>query len=485
MTSLAQHGASAPHSDSLTPELDEELLRRYDTAGPRYTSYPTARELTESFGEADYRYQAELSRLRSPLEPLSLYLHVPFCESPCFYCGCNRLITRDHRAGDRYIANLSREAALIAPLFDEQREVKQLHVGGGTPNFLRADQLAKLIENLGQRFHLTDSADRDFSIELDPRFLAAGFIGTLAELGFNRASLGVQDFDPEVQRAVNRIQSIGQTLDAIAECREHGLASINVDLLYGLPGQTVAGFRRTLHTVLDVRPERLAIYGYAHLPQLFKAQRQIDAAKLPDARTRIALLELAIEELSAAGYRYIGLDHFALPRDELARAQVRGDLQRNFMGYTTHAGCDLVALGVSAISRIGDSFSQNHRDLQHWEAALDAARLPVWRGLTLSFDDVVRADVIQRIMCRGEVDIQDVEKQHTIDFAEYFARELASLAVLAADGLVTLDSRRIHASPRGRLLLRLIAMCFDRYLAVPHRIVSVGTSQPAPFSQVI
>jgi oxygen-independent coproporphyrinogen III oxidase len=481
MTSLARR----PHADSLIPELDEELLRRYDTAGPRYTSYPTARELTESFGEADYRYQTALSRARSATGPLSLYIHVPFCESPCFYCGCNRIITRDRGAADRYIANLSREAALLAPLFDAQREVQQLHLGGGTPNFLRADQLAVLIENLGQRFPLTDSTDRDFSIELDPRFLATGFIAMLAELGFNRASFGVQDFDPEVQSAVNRIQSIGQTLDAIAECRRHGFLSINVDLLYGLPRQTVTGFRRTLRTVIDARPERLAIYGYAHLPQLFRAQHQIDAAELPDARTRIALLELAIEELGAAGYRYIGLDHFALPSDELALAQAQGDLQRNFMGYTTHAGHDLVALGVSAISHIGASFSQNHRDLKHWEAALDAERLPVWRGLVLSFDDVVRADVIQRIMCRGEVDIQDVERQHTIAFGKYFANELASLSALAADDLVTVSDERIRATPRGRLLLRLIAMCFDRYRAVLPRTVSAVTFRPAPFSQVI
>jgi oxygen-independent coproporphyrinogen-3 oxidase len=488
MTSFAhEHVAQSDpmQQGPVLPELDYELLRRYDTAGPRYTSYPTARELTDSFGEAHYRHHAELSRARSAGAPLSLYVHVPFCESPCFYCGCNRLITRDRAAGDRYIANLSREAALLAPLFDEHREVQQLHLGGGTPNFLRADQVPVLIENLGQRFLLTNSTARDFSIELDPRFLTTGFIAMLAELGFNRASLGVQDFDPQVQRAVNRIQSIEQTLEVIAECREHGFRSVNVDLLYGLPRQTVTGFRRTLRTVVEARPDRLAVYGYAHLPQLFKAQRQIEAAELPDARTRIALLKLAIEELGAAGYRYIGLDHFALPSDELTLAQARGDLQRNFMGYTTHAGSDLLGLGISAISHIGDSFSQNHRDLTKWEAALDAERLPIWRGLAAGFDDVVRADVIQQIMCRGEVDMHDIERRRAIAFADYFAPELGKLAALAADGLVTMDAERIRATSRGRLLLRLIAMCFDRYLAASSRIVASGTLQAAPFSRVI
>jgi oxygen-independent coproporphyrinogen-3 oxidase len=444
-------------------ELDADLLRRYDMAGPRYTSYPTAREFTPEFGEPEYRRHLLFDGSRSAA-PLSVYVHIPFCESPCFYCGCNRIITRDHAAADRYLDYLRREIALLAPLYGRDRPVRQLHLGGGTPNFLRPEQLSRLIDDLARGFLLSPGADRDYSVELDPRFLASGFIDTLAQLGFNRASFGVQDFDPDVQHAVNRIQSEAQTLEAIAQCRERGFRSINVDLLYGLPRQTVAGFGRTLRTVIGARPDRVAVYGYAHLPQLFKAQRQLDAAALPDAETRLALLRLAIRELGAAGYRYIGLDHFALPGDDLARARECGDLHRNFMGYTTCADCDLIGLGVSAISHVGHSFSQNHRDLKHWEAALDAGRLPLWRGLAASFDDIVRAEVIQRIMCQGVVEIRAVEEQHGIVFAEYFRDALAKLAPLAADRLVTVSAREIRATDRGQLLLRLIAMCFDRYL---------------------
>jgi oxygen-independent coproporphyrinogen-3 oxidase len=460
-------------------ELDPDLLRRYDTAGPRYTSYPTAREFTPDFGETEYRRHLLLGR-GGPAAPLSLYVHIPFCESPCFYCGCNRIITRDHAVADRYLDYLSREVALLAPLLAEKRPVRQLHLGGGTPNFLRPEQLSRMIEGLSRGFLLSASPDRDYSVELDPRYLASGFVESLAQLGFNRASFGVQDFDPDVQRAANRIQSEAQTLEAIAQCRQSGFRSVNVDLLYGLPLQTVAGFGRTLQAVIRARPDRVAVYGYAHLPQLFKAQRQLDAAALPDAETRLALLRLAIGELGGAGYRYIGLDHFALPGDDLALARARGDLHRNFMGYTTHANCDLLGLGVSAISHVDDSFSQNHRDLKHWEEALDAGRLPIWRGLAASFDDIVRADVIQQIMCQGAVDVRAVQDRHGISFAEYFSAALAKLAPLEADGLVTADARVIRATDRGQLLLRLIAMCFDRYLGPP-----AEAAQPPRFSRVI
>ncbi len=460
-------------------QLDADLLRRYDMAGPRYTSYPTAREFRPDFGEAEYRRHV-LSGHSGAEAPLSLYVHIPFCENPCFYCGCNRLITRDHAAADRYLDPLAREIALVASLFGKNRPVRQLHLGGGTPNFLRPEQLSRLVDGLGRGFFLTSSAERDYSVELDPRFLTVEFIDTLARLGFNRASFGVQDFDPQVQRAVNRIQSEAQTLEAIAQCRERGFQSINVDLLYGLPRQTVEGFGRTLSAVIGARPDRVAVYGYAHLPQLFKAQRQLDAAALPNAETRLALLRLAIEALGAAGYRYIGLDHFALPEDDLARARERGDLHRNFMGYTTHADCDLIGLGVSAISHVSDCFSQNHRDLQHWEGALDDGRLPIWRGLVASFDDIVRADVIQRIMCQGVVDVRAVEERHHIVFGEYFAEALAKLGPLGADGLVTIGAREIRATDRGQLLLRLLAMCFDHYIGP-----RADAAEPPRFSKVI
>lgn len=480
--------STTPPLDRGLPALDADLLRRYDTVGPRYTSYPTAREFGLHFGEHDYRRCAELS-CNAADTPLSLYIHIPFCESPCFYCGCNRLITRDHDRADRYLEYLAREATIVAPLFDRAREVRQLHLGGGTPNFLRARQLSSLMDDLDRSFRLSSDAARDYSVELDPRYLADDFVPELARLGFNRASFGVQDFDPDVQGAVNRIQSIAQTLDAIEACRMRGFRSINIDLLYGLPRQTVQSFRKTLRAVVEARPERVAVYGYAHLPNLFKAQRRMDPHELPDAEGRIALLRLAIEELCAAGYLYIGLDHFALPEDDLAVARERGGLHRSFMGYTVQADCDLIGLGVSAISHVGDSFSQSHRDLKHWEGALDEGRLPIWRGLVLSCDDRVRADVIQRIMCLGEVDVAAIEKRHGVDFASYFAPELGTLAVLEDDGLIRRDGESIRATARGRLLLRLVAMTFDRYVGAAQSrstaAAAPGGSAQTPFSRVI
>jgi oxygen-independent coproporphyrinogen-3 oxidase len=446
------------------PRNDADLLLQYDVAGPRYTSYPTAPQFRPDFDEAQYCAHARRSNATFSPRPLSLYVHVPFCASPCFYCGCNRLITRDVTAGSRYLERLLREVAMVAPLFDYRRELRQLHLGGGTPNFLRIADLTRLIEALARQFRFSDTADLDFSIELDPRFVTGADVERLGRLGFNRASLGVQDFDPRVQAAVNRMQSVEQTLEVIEACRASGFRSINIDLIYGLPHQSVEGFGKTLDTLIAARPSRLAVYGYAHMPRLFKAQRQIDSQTLPGPAARIALLELAIERLATAGYRHIGMDHFARPDDDLARAQAAGGLHRNFMGYTTHAGCDLIGLGLSAISHFGDSFSQNHRDLAAWEAALDAGRLPVWRRLALTCDDRVRADVIQSLMCDGVVDFAAVERRHGIDFESYFAAALEGCGPLAADGLVTLQARRLRVTDRGRFLLRIIAMRFDRYL---------------------
>jgi oxygen-independent coproporphyrinogen-3 oxidase len=446
------------------PPFDADLLRRYDTPGPRYTSYPTAPQFDESFGEAEFREHARRSNRELIPRQLSLYLHIPYCFSPCFYCGCNRIITRDYGRSAPYLERLLREAEEVSRLFDRDRDVLQLHLGGGTPNFLRPEQIADLIESLSRHFHFSPSAQRDFSIEIDPRLIQPGDIAAYAALGLNRASLGVQDFDPDVQRAVNRIQSVEQTLATIADCRRHGFRSVNVDLIYGLPKQSLDGFARTLDTVLEVRPDRLAVYGYAHLPDLFKAQRQIVSADLPDAETKLRLLALAIEKLSAAGYRYIGMDHFALPEDDLARAQEAGSLHRNFMGYTTHANCDLLGLGVSAISHIGDSFSQNARDLPGWETALDQGRLPTWRGMKLDADDLLRSDIIQQLMCQGEIDVAAIEHRYEIDFESYFSEALGKLPALVNDGLAQIEPSRITATSRGRLLLRIIAMCFDRYV---------------------
>ena len=444
--------------------FDPELLRRYDRPGPRYTSYPSAPNFAADFGEAEFRAHALLSNQDPIPRSLSLYLHVPYCFSPCFYCGCTRIITRDLGRATPYVERLIREIELVAPLFARDRDVLQVHFGGGTPNFLNPAQLGNLMESLRRHFHLTTRADRDFSIELDPRCVRPGDIAAYAALGFTRASLGIQDFDARVQQAINRQQSIEQTLQVIEECRSHGLRSVNVDLIYGLPLQTESGFGATLDTVLTLRPERLSIYGYAHMPAVFKAQRQIDAADLPSPAAKLALLQLAVQRLTAAGYCHIGMDHFALPEDDLARAQSAGGLHRNFMGYTTHAACDLIGLGVSAISHVDDSFSQSSRELADWEAAVDCGKLPVWRGMELGFDDVLRGDVIQRLMCQAAIDIPAIEHRFEIDFARYFADALPQLETLSHDGLITMGKTRIAATSRGRLLLRIIAMCFDRYL---------------------
>ncbi|WFC41583.1 oxygen-independent coproporphyrinogen III oxidase [Pseudoxanthomonas sp. SE1] len=449
---------------SLSSLFDPELLRRYDTPGPRYTSYPTAPQFSPGFQEADLREMAAITNGDPIPRPLSLYLHIPFCTSPCFYCGCNRIITRDTARGAAYLTRLYREVAMTSALFDRDRDVEQVHFGGGTPNFLSPAQIAEVMDVLRRQFSFAPAPRLDCSIELDPRFITPDEVGELAAAGFNRASLGVQDFDPDVQRAVNRIQSVEQTLAIIEACRTHGLQSVNVDLIYGLPKQSLEGFSRTLDITLEARPDRLAIYSYAHLPSMFRPQQRINADDLPSPEVKLGLLQCAIDKLGKAGYVYIGMDHFALPGDSLALAQQRGDLHRNFMGYTTHAESDLLGLGVSAISHIGPSFSQNPRDLGSWEQAIDQGHLPVWRGMRLEEDDVIRADVIQRLMCDGALDYRDLGRRHVIDFTAYFADALARLRPLADDGLVELAADGLRATSHGRLLLRIIAMCFDRYL---------------------
>lgn len=447
-----------------TRSIDRALLERYNGPGPRYTSYPTAPQFKQQFGEAQLRSAIETSNGDPIPRRLSVYVHVPFCASPCFYCGCNRIITRDKTRGEVYMARLYREIALVSQLFDRDRETIQVHFGGGTPNFLSPAQLAEVMGTLERHFHFSRDANREISIELDPRFVSPEDIAQLARIGFNRASLGVQDFDPVVQVAVNRIQSIEETRAAVDACRANGFRSVNIDLIYGLPKQTEDGFSRTLDEVIAIRPDRLAVYSYAHLPDLFRPQRQINEADLPSPDVKLGLLHMSIARLTAAGYVYIGMDHFALPDDDLAVAQSRGGLHRNFMGYTTHADSDLVGLGVSAISHIGDTFSQNPRDLGSWEVALDEGRLPVFRGLHLTEDDQLRADLIQALMCQGEIPIAALERRYEIDFFEYFASSLEKLEPLERDGLVRRDKGRIAATSQGRLLLRNIAMCFDAYL---------------------
>ncbi len=449
-----------------TIAFNPELLRRYDRPGPRYTSYPTAPQFRSDFGERELRAAALESNGDPIPRRLSIYAHMPYCVSPCFYCGCNRIITRDETRAEHYIDRLVQEIDLTAPLFDRDREVVQLHLGGGTPNFFSPAQLGRLLSHLRSRFSFAER-DLECSIELDPRFIAPAEVHALAGEGFNRASLGVQDFDPAVQEAINRVQGVDETRAIVDACRASGMRSINIDLIYGLPRQERESFQRTLGTVIAMRPDRIAIYGYAHMPNLFKAQKQIEAEELPSPEERLALLQLAMNELGAAGYVHIGMDHFALPHDELAQALEHGSLQRNFMGYTTHAQTDLIGLGISAISQVGDTYSQNPRDLVGWEAAVENGRLPVFRGMRMNADDQLRADVIQQLMCQGEVVLAPLERRHAISFRAYFEDALARLRPLINDGLVDLRHDRIKVSERGRLLLRNIAMCFDQYLDQP------------------
>lgn len=451
------------NTQTATTTFDAALLARYDRPGPRYTSYPPATAFTPQFGPADYADAVQHSNSDPIPRPLSLYVHVPFCLSPCFYCGCMRVVSRDPARSESYVSYLQREAGLTAPLFDRDREVLQLHFGGGTPNLLSAAQLERLLRCLREQFSLADGSRLEAGMELDPRSADADYVHTLAGLGFNRVSLGVQDFDPSVQQAVNRLQSLEQTRNVVEAARAVGMHSVSIDLIYGLPLQTVEGFSETLRQVIALAPDRIAVYGYAHMPERFRAQRRIRSEDLPDGETRNALLGRAVEALGEAGYSYIGLDHFARRSDALVTAQQQGQLQRNFQGYSTHAACDLIGLGVSAISHIGTSYSQNERELAGYCAALDAGRLPLVRGLNLSPDDVIRGDAIQQIMCHARLDTAAFGARHRIDFDTTFAATLAQLAPLAAQDLVRLQPGLITVTPTGRFLLRVIARCFDNH----------------------
>lgn len=439
--------------------FDRELVARYDRPGPRYTSYPTAVQFRD-LSEADYRAAAA----RSGSGPLSLYLHIPFCASPCFYCGCSKIITRDRGRASIYAAHLVTEAEIQASLFDRTRVVAQLHLGGGTPTYLSVAELEALLDGIGRHFTLARGGEREFSIEIDPRTVEPSGMEGLARLGFNRVSLGVQDFDPDVQRAVNRVQSREATVTLMQAARAAGFRSISVDLIYGLPRQTPATFARTLDAVIDAAPDRVAVYSYAHLPQLFKAQRRIDASLLPSGAEKLGLLQLTIERLTGAGYVYIGMDHFARPQDELARALADGSLHRNFQGYSTHAECTLVGLGMTSIGSVGDCYAQNAKTLPAYYADIAAGKLPVVRGLVLGAEDRLRRDVIQSIMCQSRLDYAAIEARHGIAFEEHFASALTALQPLAADGLLRFEARGFELTPVGRLLTRNVAMCFDAYL---------------------
>ncbi|WP_435103200.1 oxygen-independent coproporphyrinogen III oxidase [Arhodomonas sp. AD133] len=456
--------------------FSRRLHEKYDAALPRYTSYPTAPHFHPGFGPEAYA-QAAGETNEDPLpRALSLYVHVPFCQSLCYYCACNKIITRRTEKAEIYLNYLERELTLQAALFDDDRPVRQLHLGGGTPTYLYDDQLRWLIDAIGERFHLAPWREREFSVEVDPRAVGERTIPVLAELGFDRLSIGVQDFDTQVQEAVNRVQSAAQVRAVIEQSRASGFRSVSLDLIYGLPFQSRESFSATLDEVLDLRPDRLSIYSYAHLPGRVKAQRLIREEDLPTPAEKLSILEMTIERLTAGGYRYIGMDHFALPDSELSRALDEGTLQRNFQGYSTHADCDLIGLGVSAIGKVGDSYAQNERGLKEYYAALNRGQLPVARGYTLSDDDRLRRQVIEQIMCREWVPYSPIERAFGIDFRRYFAPELACLEPLTADELVEPTGEGLCILPAGRLLRRNIAATFDRYLAQAAEVVRYSRS---------
>ncbi len=443
--------------------VSPELLRQMDLQGPRYTSYPTADRFVEAFLEDDYLQALDQRRTGvARSSPLSLYVHVPFCESLCYFCACNEIITKHHDRAQSYLRYLNRELELHVAHLGSGQALSQLHLGGGSPTFLSDDELRALLSMLRRHFSLVPGGE--YSIEVDPRTVTTERLATLAELGFNRLSFGVQDFDPAVQRAVHRIQPAEQVFELVRAARALGFESVNVDLIYGLPLQTPESFDRTLAQVTELRPDRIALYAYAHLPARFKPQRRILSGELPSPAAKLDMLAHSIAALDAAGYVYVGMDHFALPGDALAVARRQGRLHRNFQGYSTQPDCDLIALGVSAIGRVGATYSQNAKTMEEYCDLLDQGRLPITRGLALSRDDLVRRSVIMALMCQGQLQFEALELAFLIDFKAYFAKELQALAVQQAQGLVRVTDSAIEVTEQGWFFVRAVAMVFDRYL---------------------
>jgi oxygen-independent coproporphyrinogen-3 oxidase len=456
--------------------FNEDLIRRYDKSGPRYTSYPTAPHFKSCFTVAEYRDAALGTNNQTPPVPLSLYFHIPFCDTLCFYCACNKVVTKNRTRAVPYLEHLHKEIALQAALFDRDRMVDQLHWGGGTPTFLSHDEMRALMGVTREHFRLYDDDSGEYSIEVDPREANAATLAVLREIGFNRLSLGVQDFDPRVQKAVNRIQPEEITLGVLAEARRLGFRSISVDLIYGLPLQTLESFTLTIDKIIAANPDRLSVFNYAHLPRQFMPQQRIKEEELPSPAEKLEILKMCSERLTAAGYVYIGMDHFAKPEDELAVAQRNGTLYRNFQGYSTHSDCDLVAMGISAISKVGNTYSQNVKTLEEYYAALDADMLPILRGIELKPDDLLRREIITQLICNFQLDMAAVAERFAIDFPSHFETELKELRNIAADGLISIDGDLIKVQPAGRLLIRNVCMVFDRYLR---------DSQHQSFSKVI
>ena len=452
---------------SASPLFDAPLLRKLGRPGPRYTSYPTADRFDPQFGYHDYLAAVAARRTLRSGQPLSLYVHIPFCASICYYCACNKVVTQNADKAAVYLAYLKREITMQATLFGGMNRVDQLHLGGGTPTYLSDEQMEELMAHLRRHFQFAPDAAGEYGIEVDPRTVTVARIASLRRQGFNRLSLGVQDYDEQVQRAVNRVQPEAQTQAIIDAARANGYRSVNIDLIYGLPLQTMETMAQTLDKVIQAGPDRIALYHYAHMPHLFKPQRMIVEADMPGADAKLAMLGLAIERLMAAGYVYIGMDHFARPGDELAVAQRQGRLHRNFQGYSTHADADIVAFGVSAIGAVGATYSQNAKHLAAYYAGIDGNQLPIERGIGLTMDDALRRALIGRLMCHFELSVSALEQAYPIVFADYFAAELDALRELQADGLVLVTPDWITVTPKGRLLIRNVCMVFDRYLAAP------------------
>lgn len=444
-------------------EISEDLIRRFDSLGPRYTSYPTADRFTAEFNEDSYvQYLKQRSRLPNK-PPLSLYIHIPFCASLCYYCACNKVITKDHGRSAKYLDYLEKELKLVSANLFGREVLSQLHLGGGTPTFLSHAELRHLMELLHRHFDFSD--DAEISIEIDPRTVTQETLSLLAELGFNRTSLGVQDFDEHVQKAVHRIQPFDMVSRTVHDSRAAGFHSINFDLIYGLPKQNLDSFTATLDRVVQLSPDRIALYNYAHLPTRFKSQRRILETDLPSAEQRLQIFMMSMRRLLAEGYVYIGLDHFAKPDDSLAKAVLDKSLHRNFQGYTTRADCDLIGLGLSAIGKVGHSYSQNLRTLDEYYACLDRGVLPVEKGFHLSLDDLLRRQVIMDLMCSNPIDFAAIEKQYDISFRDYFSEELRNIQLYADEKLIVLDEGRLSITAKGRMFVRAVGMAFDHYLS--------------------
>jgi len=440
---------------------NSDLIERYDLGGPRYTSYPTALQFDEAPKLKDIK--AAIARGNQSLKPLSLYFHIPFCDTICYYCACNKIVTGNKDRAIPYLERLNDEIALYASVIDKNRPVSQLHWGGGTPTFISNKQMTQLMETTRKHFNLVNDDEGEYSVEVHPGRLPAATVRHLRDIGFNRLSMGVQDFNPDTQKAVNRFNTYRDVWTVVDQARQSGFHSISMDLIYGLPYQSVETLHSTLTKVIALSPDRLSLFSYAHMPERFKTQRQIDSASLPSAREKLAMLEYAIGALCDAGYVYIGMDHFAKPQDELTIAQKNGELQRNFQGYATRGNCDLVGFGVSSISMIDNIYMQNHKTLDEYNQAIDTEQLAISRGVILNDDDQLRRTVIQKLTCNFSLDFEAIDTQFKIEFESYFAKELSELKAMIDDGLAELQNRHLKVTDQGRLLIRRICMIFDAY----------------------